>query len=766
MRFVARCKNALLVLVVSLACALGVPSTALAAGSVDSSGKEVSASETADATKPTWDYSGVRLSATRVTSGQSVIVEPQVSGDLDGATYNYVWQRGGSWADGDWGSTVRDTGRGTSDASATLSSEVSRAGTYTIYVDVTDRSGVKRTMSAELEVASPSWTFSGVSLSASRVTSGQSVTVEPEVSGDLDGATYNYVWQRDGSWAEGDWGSTVLSTGQGTADASATLSSEVSRAGRYTIYVDVTDRSGQKRTMSAELEVASPSWDYSGVSLSASSARVDEPVTVKPEVSGDLEGATYNYVWSYEGGWDLWGSTVRDTGRGTSDATGELKLARPGRYTVYVDVTDRSGRKHTLPAELEVYDDSWSLGGVDASPASVTAGDDVTYAPRVSGDASGLRYNYVWQWGGSWAEGDWGSTELYDGGDTDEASHTGALGAPGRYTLYVDAVSPRGERRTASAEVVAWGATGVSVSGSAASGWTARADLFEGHEVSGARYRFRWASADGSASGTLGDWSSASSVGFSRDALGSSSAAYEIYLDVKYPNGKQPSFAAEVHTSGWYTSGGSWRYSYSSGIDATGWAYINGSWYYFNGSGVMQTGWLNLGGKSYYLDPSSGRMATGFAAGSYFDPDGAWLCYSGEASSALRIARSVGSPTNYLLLIDNSRCTTWVFKWVNGDWSAIHKWICSPGKASTPTVRGTYSIGSRGYSFGKGFTCYYWTQFYGNYLFHSILYYQGTRSVMDGTLGVPASHGCVRLDINNAYWINQNIPSGTRVYSY
>jgi lipoprotein-anchoring transpeptidase ErfK/SrfK len=37
---------------------------------------------------------------------------------------------------------------------------------------------------------------------------------------------------------------------------------------------------------------------------------------------------------------------------------------------------------------------------------------------------------------------------------------------------------------------------------------------------------------------------------------------------------------------------------------------------------------------------------------------------------------------------------------------------------------------------------------------------------MDGTLGVPASHGCVRLDINNAYWINQNIPSGTRVYSY
>jgi lipoprotein-anchoring transpeptidase ErfK/SrfK len=524
---------------------------------------------------------------------------------------------------------------------------------------------------------------------------------------------------------------------------------------------------GESRaTASDAASTAVPIWEFSGVSLSASRVISGQTVTVTPQVSGDLDGATYNYVWSYGGGWDLWGSTVHDTGKATAEATGTLSLYRPGRYVVYVDVIDRSGQKRTMSAELEAYDDSWSLDGVVATPSSVVAGDEVTYAPKVSGDTSGLTYNYVWQWEGSWAEGDWGSTELYTGADTTEASHTGALGASGRYTLYVDVVSARGERRTASAEVVAWGVTGVSVSGSAASGWTARADLFDGREVSGALYRFRWISADGSASGTLNDWSSTTSVSFSRDTLNSSATTYEIYLDVKCPNGKQSTFSAEVHKSGWYTSGGSWHYAYGSGSDATGWASINGSWYYFNGYGVMQTGWLNQDGKTYYLDPSTGTMATGFAAGSYFDPDGVWLCYSGEASSAVNIARSAGSPTNYLLLIDNSNCTTWVFKWVNGDWCAIYKWICSPGKASNPTVRGTYSIGSRGYSFGNGFTCYYWTQFYGNYLFHSVLYYQGTRSVMDGTLGVPASHGCVRLDINNAYWINRNIPTGTRVYSY
>jgi hypothetical protein len=530
MRSAARCKNALLVFAVILTCVLAVPSMALAADSVDASGKEASVSESADATKPIWEFTGVELSSSSVTSGEAVTVTPQVTGDLGGATYNYVWsygggwdlwgstvrdtgrgtneatgtlaltkpgtytvyvdvtdrsgqtrtmsatlevtppswsftgvglstssvtsgepvtvtpqvtgdlegaeynyvwQRNGSWAKGEWGSTVLSTGSGTPDSSATLASEVSRAGSYTVYVDVTDRSGRTRTMSATLEVTPPSWSFSGVELSASRVTSGEAVTVTPVTSGDLDGATYNYVWQRNGSWAEGEWGSTVLSGGSGTSDASSTLSSEVSRPGSYTVYVDVTDRSGQTRTMSATLEVTPPEWSFTGVRVSSPRARVDEPVTVTPQVSGDLAGATYNYVWSYEGGWDLWGSTVRDEGKGTADPTGTLSLYRPGRYVLYVDVTDRAGETRTMSAEVEAYDDSWSLDGVTAAPAEVVAGDEVTCAPRVSGDASGLRYNYVWQRSGSWAEGDWGSTELGEGSDTDEASHTGALGSPG-----------------------------------------------------------------------------------------------------------------------------------------------------------------------------------------------------------------------------------------------------------------------------------------------------------------------------------------------
>lgn len=126
----------------------------------------------------------------------------------------------------------------------------------------------------------------------------------------------------------------------------------------------------------------------------------------------------------------------------------------------------------------------------------------------------------------------------------------------------------------------------------------------------------------------------------------------------------------------------------------------------------------------------------------------------------------LASPTGWLLAIDSTTCKVGVYKGSKGNWTNVFFWSCGPGASSTPTVKGLYSVGSRGYSFGSGYTCYYWTQFYGNYLFHSVLYNQGTRTIQDGTLGKRVSHGCVRLDINNAKWIYDNIPSGTTVLSY
>lgn len=130
-------------------------------------------------------------------------------------------------------------------------------------------------------------------------------------------------------------------------------------------------------------------------------------------------------------------------------------------------------------------------------------------------------------------------------------------------------------------------------------------------------------------------------------------------------------------------------------------------------------------------------------------------------------AASEHSATNWLIMIDYEACRLGVYHWTNGKWERKYYWMCSPGQYSTPTVHGRFSVGEKGYAFSVDRnTCYYYTQFYGNYLIHSTLYHEGTWKVKNATLGKHLSHGCVRLLTSNAYWVYSNIPRGTRVYVY
>lgn len=122
------------------------------------------------------------------------------------------------------------------------------------------------------------------------------------------------------------------------------------------------------------------------------------------------------------------------------------------------------------------------------------------------------------------------------------------------------------------------------------------------------------------------------------------------------------------------------------------------------------------------------------------------------------------STTNYLIWVDTKNFKTNIFKGSKGNWTLVHSYLCSIGKASTPTPKGTFKIGIRGLYFGKerGYICRYYTQFKGNYLFHSIIY-NLDGSVRDGRLGKSISDGCVRLALENAKWIWDNIPQGSTV---
>jgi hypothetical protein len=130
-------------------------------------------------------------------------------------------------------------------------------------------------------------------------------------------------------------------------------------------------------------------------------------------------------------------------------------------------------------------------------------------------------------------------------------------------------------------------------------------------------------------------------------------------------------------------------------------------------------------------------------------------------------SKNMISLTSYLLWIDLAHQRVNLFNGSNKKWTLVKSMVCSAGKASTPTVKGNFTVGIKGGYFiaDGGARCKYYTQIKGNYLFHSVLYDNKGNNIIDNTLGVPVSHGCVRLSLENAKYIYDNIPAKTAIWS-
>ncbi len=98
----------------------------------------------------------------------------------------------------------------------------------------------------------------------------------------------------------------------------------------------------------------------------------------------------------------------------------------------------------------------------------------------------------------------------------------------------------------------------------------------------------------------------------------------------------------------------------------------------------------------------------------------------------------------------------------------IKNFICSGGKQETPTPVGNFKTTQKiYYSYVPRFqqAAYYWTRFYGSYLFHSVPYDINGNLLKEELekIGTPASHGCVRLYLEDAKWIYDKLPLGVNV---
>lgn len=125
----------------------------------------------------------------------------------------------------------------------------------------------------------------------------------------------------------------------------------------------------------------------------------------------------------------------------------------------------------------------------------------------------------------------------------------------------------------------------------------------------------------------------------------------------------------------------------------------------------------------------------------------------------------------YLIKINKQQNCVTIYK-VNasGKYKPVKALICSTGYA---TKAGTYSMGQKMRWHTLDGPCYgqYCARIYGGVLFHSVWYTgkndPATLSISAyNKLGTTASHGCVRLTVEGAKWIYDNVPSGTKIIIY
>ena len=216
----------------------------------------------------------------------------------------------------------------------------------------------------------------------------------------------------------------------------------------------------------------------------------------------------------------------------------------------------------------------------------------------------------------------------------------------------------------------------------------------------------------------------------------------------------------------------------SSGTNIQQWS-RNGSaaqrWYieYVSG-GFRLSSALNT---AFVIDVSGGNAANGTNVALYASNDSKAQRFTFKATTYVQPlpadqqamynrAQWYNSNTEWLILTDTVGCRTGIFRGSRGNWKLWSFWQCAPGKNESPTVLGEYSVYGKGLSFGHGYTCWYYTQFYGDYLFHTQPCYTGTFNVLDPTMGQRASAGCIRLMTDHAKWIYDNIPYGTKVVNY
>lgn len=151
-------------------------------------------------------------------------------------------------------------------------------------------------------------------------------------------------------------------------------------------------------------------------------------------------------------------------------------------------------------------------------------------------------------------------------------------------------------------------------------------------------------------------------------------------------------------------------------------------------------------------------------------PDGAYEALEQHSSETQEDAsQDTGFPVNPEDILVDVDVTEQIVKIIK-DQEVLKEMIASTGMEGHETPLGIFEIQNRGtWFFSDKYKqgAKYWVSFrdWGLYLFHSVAMDENQQVIPEeeAKLGQPASHGCIRLKIEDARWIYDNVPEKTKV---
>ena len=218
---------------------------------------------------------------------------------------------------------------------------------------------------------------------------------------------------------------------------------------------------------------------------------------------------------------------------------------------------------------------------------------------------------------------------------------------------------------------------------------------------------------------------------------------------------------------------GSHYFNTSTGVHVTNaWVDFEGNRYRLGSDGTALTGWQKLDGAYYHFNTKGIMEKNKSVSGISLGANGKASVSNAQAEMMIRV-QSISSNTNWLCVTDKDNHRAGFFKGYKGNWTLVKYWPVAvgawyQGKSRTPS--GNYRVAYHQYRMTHLTSFYYVTWTSAGVGYHSKLYsinvYSPNNPIVDNSMAVHITNGCMRLDLGNAQWVYNTVPNNSAVYIY